>query len=238
MKTQNISEDSTTDPNNKSPPSSPEHPPSDETHHTLNQTNDQGSEEEGERETLMKTPWEVLEELGDGGGSGKVGGSRQSGVSVAGNGGGGARMVESGEVGSEGILVRKRKASELREIPSGKPICPLCLKEFLTWKGAFGHMRKHPERAYRGFFKPPVFGSTSTSVEHSLQDHTGESAEGKSGEKGSAPLSPIPEHEFDLNQPMESFHNVDPTEEEKVEEERRKLRFDLNEMPSTEDDDE
>nr|KYP66564.1 hypothetical protein KK1_012861 [Cajanus cajan] len=89
----------------------------------------------------MKTPWQVLEEL--------CGGSSTP-VAVA--------------PVSEGVLQpKKRKTSEVRDPPRGKPICPVCNKEFTSWKAAFGHMRAHPNRDYRGFYKPPAFPSSSSS---------------------------------------------------------------------------
>ncbi|WVZ12893.1 hypothetical protein V8G54_017423 [Vigna mungo] len=88
-------------------------------------------------------------------------------VAVGGGGGGKVELVESGVV-KEGMMGKKRKTSIVRDPPSGKPTCPLCLKQFPTWKGAFGHMRAHPDRDYRGFFKPPVFGSPSSTQHDTL----------------------------------------------------------------------
>jgi len=138
-------------------------------------------------ESTMKTPWQVLDELrgessddGEndvGGGSGNhrrgkngvgggSGGENGNGGDVSGGGGvPPVAVVESGGV-REGVMGKKRKTSVVRDPPTGKPTCALCLKEFPTWKGAFGHMRAHPDRDYRGFFKPPVFGSTSSTQHH------------------------------------------------------------------------
>jgi len=93
---------------------------------------------------------------GENGNGGEVGG----GAVAVGGGGGMVEVVESGVV-REGVVGKKRKTSIVRDPPTGKPTCPLCRKEFTTWKGAFGHMRAHPDRDYRGFFKPPVFESPS-----------------------------------------------------------------------------
>ncbi|RDY14221.1 hypothetical protein CR513_00744, partial [Mucuna pruriens] len=229
MEKQNPSENSST---NKCPSS-----PSDDSH-TLNPANNnmQG-------ESLMKTPWQVLEELAcsdDGGNEGDVGGEAPAAVAVGA--GAGSSMVVDGRVASEGMLeMKKRKVSDVRDPPSGKPTCPVCHKEFPTWKGAFGHMRAHPDREYRGFFKPPVFDSPSSTQDHPLSDNKGDSAkksipEVNSGEKGSASL-PVQVLMFDLNEPVDeagSSHAAEPAEEKSAEE-RKGLGFDLNETPPPED---
>ncbi|XP_061346028.1 uncharacterized protein LOC133291734 [Gastrolobium bilobum] len=150
------SEDSNTDrksPSSSSPQQPP--PPSDDVDTVVNPT------EEGS-ELNLKTPQQVLEELNAG--SDILGDEvSQSGVPVAME-VGGSIMVMEGPVLSEG-RGKKRKPSDVRDPPSGTPACPICHREFLTWKGAFGHMRKHPDRNYRGFFKPPHFESPSTTRE-------------------------------------------------------------------------
>ncbi|CAJ1930650.1 unnamed protein product [Sphenostylis stenocarpa] len=226
-------------------------------------------------ESIMKTPWQVLEELcgessdddsgGEddlGGGSGNyrreengvsggssddnnnndgVGGRSSGGappvavaVAVGGDGGGsGGRMeMVEGAVVKEGVLAKKRKTSIVRDPPMGKPTCPLCFKEFPSWKGAFGHMRAHPDRDYRGFFKPPAFGSPSSTKGN--KGNTSQSGDGENkstgevnhGEKGPS-LPPIQALMFDLNEPPAKENAAEPVAE-KTDENGMIFRFDLN----------
>lgn len=103
-----------------------------------NNSSPQHSPSEGE--TMLKTPETVLAEL-----SGGDDGASDSDI-------------------EEGEVFKKRKNTQVKNPPSGKPICPECKKEFSTWKAAFGHMRKHPERTHRGFFPPPTFKSNYSST--------------------------------------------------------------------------
>eukprot|EP00256_Glycine_max_P051886 XP_014617994.1 protein argonaute 2-like [Glycine max] len=177
-----------------------------------------------------------------GGGSSGGGGGGPVAVSVAV--GGGSTVVESVVVSTEGVQGRKRKTSIVRDPPTGRPTCPLCQKEFPTWKGAFGHMRAHPDRDYRGFFKPPVFGSPSSTQDQPPRDDkvAGDDSAKKSsgevnnGEKGSA-SSHVRVPMFDLNEPIEeegSSHAAEPAEDMSSEE-GKGFGFDLNEMPPAED---
>ncbi|KAK3224471.1 hypothetical protein Dsin_011496 [Dipteronia sinensis] len=93
---------------------------------------------------------------------------RQEDDSTADQGGGGK---EEGKVGkrpaAEGTsssnssaLKMQRKKGQLHEVPSGSPKCYRCKKMFKSWKGVFGHMRKHKvgeARKLRGAFPPPDF---------------------------------------------------------------------------------
>lgn len=110
--------------------------------------------------TPAPTPTPAQATGGEGSGSGGV-----SGVAVAGGavgvGGSVEKAVDPSGGSGEGTK-RKRKPSDVIDPPSGTPKCDVCLKEFASWKAAFGHMRAHPNRQYRGFFKPPDFSSTST----------------------------------------------------------------------------
>lgn len=138
---------------NKSPPSSGDT-------QAPNSTNDN----EG---VVIKTPWQVLEELGgysdeNGGGDGGSVGGGASVAAAVGGGGNGTTVVEGVVAVNEEVQAKKRKAPVVRDPPRGKPICPICNREFPSWKSAFGHMRAHPNRDYRGFFRPPVFGSPSS----------------------------------------------------------------------------
>ncbi|KAL9328294.1 hypothetical protein ACSQ67_003297 [Phaseolus vulgaris] len=195
--------------------------------------------------------WSGAAENGNGGDVG--GGIPPVTVAVAvavGGGGGRMELVESGVV-REGVVGKKRKTSIVRDPPTGKPTCPLCRKEFPTWKGAFGHMRAHPDRDYRGFFKPPVFGSPSSTQHHPLTNANKgntsqcDGGEVNHGEKGSAP-PPIQVVMFDLNEPPTAVENAAESVTEKSDEngkifgfdlnaEGNVFGFDLNEMPLTEE---
>lgn len=73
----------------------------------------------------------------------------------------GKRPVAEGTSSSNSSLLKMaRKKGELHEVPSGSPKCYLCKKMFKSWKGVFGHMRKHKvgeARKLRGAFPPPDF---------------------------------------------------------------------------------
>ena len=110
----------------------------------------------------IRIPWQMME-LTSGGGSAGEGGSSAvtvaAAVPVMGNlvekamekpGLG----VEGGSSGNKGK--QKRKMSELKDPPSGNPICPECGRQFASWKSVFGHLRIHSGRSYTGLFPPPV----------------------------------------------------------------------------------
>ncbi|XP_057759961.1 uncharacterized protein LOC130980289 [Arachis stenosperma] len=147
--------------------------------------------------------------------------------------GGGAVVLGGGNIIGP---VKRRKASEIIDPPSGTPTCPICSKTFSSWKGAFGHMRKHPDRQYRGFFKPPTFPSASSKAatnasgnRHEAAGEEGSSADA-SGEVGEGGASPAVRNLlFDLNLPVEGV----------VEEEGKiVLGFDLNEPAAGEEEEE
>ncbi|OIV94885.1 hypothetical protein TanjilG_22083 [Lupinus angustifolius] len=247
----------------KSPPSSPQNPPpppsADDTNLvdlslTIQNTNNNSGGRDGKEPKIMKTALEVLAELAsdespndDGGGDGGMGQSGGIGASmaVAVGGAGGSMVVVQGSVGAGRDQGRasgkRRKVSDVKDPPSGKPTCPLCHKEFQSWKGAFGHMRKHPERQYRGFHKPPSF-----STPLSLPAGAGEGS--RTGEDRAAATTQPPSGGvlFDLNQPVtdvsESSNAADQRNEEALVSrpvaEEKNLRFDLNALPSDEDDNE
>ncbi|CAL0331966.1 unnamed protein product [Lupinus luteus] len=254
---------STTD--GKSPPSSPQNPPpppsDDDTNTNLvdltltiqNTNNNSGGKDGKEPPKIMKTALEVLAELasdespnddvGDGG-MGQSGGIGAS-MAVAVGGVGGSTVVVQGSVGAVGDQGRaagkRRKVSDVKDPPRGKPTCPLCHKEFQSWKGAFGHMRKHPEREYRGFHKPPSF-STPLSLPAGNQgdgecSRTGEDRAAASQPSGGGVL-------FDLNQPVTEVSGSSNVADQRNEEapvsapaaEEKNLGFDLNALPSDEDD--
>ncbi|MED6133788.1 hypothetical protein PIB30_031449 [Stylosanthes scabra] len=156
---------------------------------------------------------------------------------------GGERAV-LGEVGSGGVGAigggRKRKASEVKDPPRGTPTCPVCNKTFGSWKGAFGHMRKHPERQYRGFFRPPTFdaehdpatGGATTHGSGEGGSSGGGATSGQIGEGGSSSVR----GQFDLNQPME--RGEDGGEQGNAAGEGKVLGFDLNMPADDEEDDE
>lgn len=175
------SKDSTTPTDPKTPPSSPQHPPPSDD--DSNKVDPSGASRSTGETKIMKTPLQVLAELAssesseshEGGGNGGGGGSGSGGgLSLGGGGSGGTSLALA--VGGGPMTVvqeppagegrgKKRKGSEVKDPPSGKPSCPLCFKEFSSWKGAFGHMRKHPDREYRGFYKPPVSTPSSAARE-------------------------------------------------------------------------
>ncbi|XP_020216085.1 zinc finger protein ZAT2 [Cajanus cajan] len=188
-------------------------------------SNDDAPNPQGGEGEIMKTPWQVLEEL--------CGGSSTP-VAVA--------------PVSEGVLQpKKRKTSEVRDPPRGKPICPVCNKEFTSWKAAFGHMRAHPNRDYRGFYKPPAFPSSSSSKDQpppSANNNKGGGAKKTNAASdgtdevdsgGGKEVTPSPNQlfGFDLNEPVEGLGSSHAVEEGVQEE--KDLGFDLNEMPPAED---
>lgn len=120
-----------------------------------------------EGDTVLKTPEEVLAELtdddddlipkgGDEGNEEDDGAFRTMVIALTAD---GSSVIQ--QVGSDGHVFKKRKGNQLKDPPSGSPTCPECKREFATWKAAFGHMRKHPERAHRGFFPPPTFSTVA-----------------------------------------------------------------------------
>ncbi|KAL2348687.1 hypothetical protein Fmac_002687 [Flemingia macrophylla] len=154
-------------------------------------------------------------------------------------GGGGSSVAVT--LVNEGVQEKKRKALDVRDPPRGKPICPVCSKEFPTWKGVFGHMRAHPNRDYRGFYKPPVFASSSQDqlpnkgdgAKNNSTSVTGTNEVHNSGEKQKGMASSSNQVlDFDLNEPVEEVEiGSFQTAEESVHEEKDVV-FDLNEMPS------
>ncbi|MED6220136.1 hypothetical protein PIB30_041984 [Stylosanthes scabra] len=160
-----------------------------------------------------------------------------AGAMAVGVGGEGVVMGEVGLGGSGAVGGgRKRKASEVKDPPTGTPTCPVCNKTFQSWKGAFGHMRKHPERQYRGFFKPPTFSpgsgpATGGTTTHGSREggSSGATAGGQVGEGGSSSVR----GQFDLNQPMERGAGDD--EQGNAAEEGKDLGFDLNKPADEED---
>ncbi|KAF1861499.1 hypothetical protein Lal_00025845 [Lupinus albus] len=253
---------STTD--GKSPPSSPEHPPppppsDDDTNTnigdlslTIQNTNNNSGGRDGKETKIMKTALEVLAELasdesnndvgGDGGGMGQSGGSVASVAVAVGSAGGSVAVVQGGGGRYQGRAAgKRRKVSHVKDPPRGKPTCPSCNKEFRSWKGAFGHQRKHPERNYRGFNEPPSFTTPS-----SLRAGEGEGAR-TAGDRAAAPQPPpaggLP---FDLNQPVSDVSGSSNVADQGNEEaqvsppaaEEKNLGFDLNALPTDEDDNE
>lgn len=97
-----------------------------------------------------------------GGGGGGRGGVVAAAAAAVGGLGLGGRVVMKGRGRQVQDGKKKRKPSNIIDPPSGTPKCEICLLEFSSWKAAFGHMRAHPERPYRGFFRPPDFSSPSS----------------------------------------------------------------------------
>ncbi|KAI4314644.1 hypothetical protein L6164_027532 [Bauhinia variegata] len=50
---------------------------------------------------------------------------------------------------TDGDSVNLKRKWVLRDTPSGSPRCPECALEFPSWRSVFGHLRAHPDRAYR-----------------------------------------------------------------------------------------
>ncbi|KAF7809592.1 ubiquitin domain-containing protein DSK2a-like isoform X1 [Senna tora] len=136
----------------------------------------------------------------------------------------------SGGGGSKGVGKQKRKASEPRDTPAGKPTCQVCGKEFGSWKSAFGHMRAHPKRHYRGFFEPPSFSSSSQPLHH--QPHGSENRGEEEGGRS--------ESGFDLNQTTNDEEErvvLSSSEAAAHNNIQDQQKFDLNQLPPHEDDD-
>jgi len=144
--------------NNITPTTSPEH--------TLVEHDQPPVVTNTEDDTVLKTPEEVLAELtsddydliqnGDDEGN-KDEATRTMVIAPTVD---GSSVIQ--EVGSDGQVLKKRKSSnQVKDPPSGSPTCPECKREFATWKAAFGHMRKHPDRPHRGFFPPPTFSTVA-----------------------------------------------------------------------------
>ncbi|KAF1873354.1 hypothetical protein Lal_00027392 [Lupinus albus] len=215
------------------PPPHPPLPPSDKN------DNSGGTSERGGQEvtTIMKTALQVLAELAnddsnnDGGGEGSVGGGTSMALGVGGGVGGSTVVVQEG-VGVSGEKGqgprKKRRSSEVKDSPRGKPSSYLWQKEVKSRKGAFGHMRKHPERRYGTFNKPPSF-----STPFSLPTRNQDDGEGTSSTPARGIL-------FDLNEPVtvesgssNAERNEAPVSPPAAEE--NKLGFDLNELPDDDD---
>ncbi|GAU29822.1 hypothetical protein TSUD_223680 [Trifolium subterraneum] len=234
--------------NNSSAPNTPPHNP--------NETNpiDEGLE------TIIKTSEEVLAELNassdeeinengdgganqDGGDQGRV--PRVMVVALTADGSNTAVAERVGGNDRVQPLIKKRKYNPVRDPPAGKPTCPECKKEFASWRAAFGHMRKHPERAHRGFFPPPTFTPTAPVAGiHVTEDNGGPS------KVNEGVLEAVRGLVIDLNRsigaPTESSaggsgtserNEEAPTPAPENEEGRMKNVFDLNKLPPNEDDD-
>jgi hypothetical protein len=156
---QHVSNNSTSTNNNSSSPNNPTNTPN-ETNHTV----------EG-FETITKTSEEDLLELnaasdetnrndtgGDNDDGAQDGVPRSMFVALIAD-GSNTSMVE--HIGGNNH-VKKRKYKLVSDPPIGIiPNCPLCKKKFATWRATFGHMNKHPECPYRGFFPPLTFTPTA-----------------------------------------------------------------------------
>lgn len=116
-----------------------------------------------EAEGGVKIPWQMIEINGGAGSVGDGAWWRRRGRKGGKN--------DNNKSGGDGTIKKKRKPSNIIDPPKGKPICEICHKEFSGWKAAFGHMRAHPNRGYRGFFKPPDFSSSSSSQQVPTQHH-------------------------------------------------------------------
>ncbi|KAK7406918.1 hypothetical protein VNO78_08554 [Psophocarpus tetragonolobus] len=250
MEKLNLSADSSSD-------KCPSPPPCDHTQ-TLDPIPINNTNQQGGGESSVKSPWQVLEELAAAGDHNQGGapttelGDESRGEGSVGGGapGGGDSMVEEDDDLSEVVREKKRKTCLVRDPPSGKPTCPLCLREFPTWKGAFGHMRAHPDRDYRGFFHPPVFASPSSIEGQPPTDHKVEGGddslsackksphEFNSEEHAPASLSsPIPVRMFDLNEPGEEEGPHDASQQQQTinADKAKDLGFDLNQLPPAEE---
>ncbi|XP_020216843.1 uncharacterized protein LOC109800474 [Cajanus cajan] len=202
--------------------------------------NPQGGEGE-----IMKTPWQVLEELcgGDsesGCSDSKCGGSSSGGVPVvvtvvvSGGGGGGSSSSVVVTPVSEGVQAKGRGTSEVRDP------CPVCNKDFTTWKGAFGHMHAHPNCDYNGFFKSRVFASSSqyqppsdnNKSDGAKKSSTTSNSTNEVDNSGEKRLISSPNQvlDFDLNESMEEAVKSSHIAKESVRKEKD-LGFDLNQMP-------
>ncbi|KAI5387985.1 hypothetical protein KIW84_073901 [Lathyrus oleraceus] len=263
---------------NNSPPVSPPHSPS-EHDNTPTETNPIPETEGSSENVIMKTAEEVWAELTAGddeiygnesGDGGNEDGRDQDGdasrplvIAVTADGANVPVMESGGGAGGSGKGSKKRKSNQVRNPPQGTPTCPECRRQFATWKAAFGHMRKHPERLHRGFFPPPTFeppqlpavegdggNQVDEEVQHvvrglvvdlnrSLVAEEGPSAGDGSGEKkrsqpaGSAAAlrPPLPPSQSGnrRNEPA-------PLEAADDENEEGIRKFDLNRLPSSDDD--
>ncbi|KAL9670295.1 hypothetical protein QQ045_007846 [Rhodiola kirilowii] len=72
-----------------------------------------------------------------------------------------AATASSAAGGGGGSSEMDDEHDELKMRSGGKPMCPICGKDFPSNKALFGHMRCHPERNWRGI-QPPVYSSSST----------------------------------------------------------------------------
>ncbi|XP_058772678.1 uncharacterized protein LOC131646726 [Vicia villosa] len=273
----------TSTPNN-SPPVSPPHPPS-EHDNTPTETNPipEGSSEN----VIMKTAEEVWADLtaGDDGNEGGDGGNKDGGaqdgsasrpvaIAVTADGANVPVMRSGGAVGgrTKGSGSKKRKSNQVKDPPRGTPTCPECNRQFATWKAAFGHMRKHPERRHRGFFPPPTFESPQVpaaaaegdggnqvddeEVQHvvrglvmdlnqSLGAEEGSSAGGDSARKrrnqpasSEAALEPPPGSSAPSESRNRRNEPAPPAVDDEQNEEGRNKGFDLNKLPSSDDEEE
>ncbi|CAJ2646748.1 unnamed protein product [Trifolium pratense] len=243
---QNVSNNSTSTNNNPSPPNSPSHTPNEI-------IIDEGFE------TIAKTSEEVLaaelNALNDETNKNDIGGANEDGgaqggvprsmfVALIGD-GSNTSMVE--QVGGDNHVqpFKKRKYKLVRDPPIGIPTCPVCKKEFATWRAAFGHMNKHPDRPYRGFFPPPTFTPTASVAGIHVEDDCHPKEVDDEGV-----LAVVRELIVDLNRSRSievpaksstaggSGRNEEvPALAPKYEEGRRKNVFDLNELPPNDDDD-
>ncbi|MED6133787.1 hypothetical protein PIB30_031448 [Stylosanthes scabra] len=127
-----------TEPSPSPPPPQPVAVPSSP---IVDEPNNLSDDEEGKSPVVNQTPEEVLADLTTNDGTTTIGGNPPPPPPIPG-------------------LKRRRKAPQIKDPPTGAPICPVCNKTFHCWKAAFGHMRTHPDREYRGFFRPPNFSSS------------------------------------------------------------------------------
>uniref|UniRef100_A0A7N0RBU8 C2H2-type domain-containing protein n=1 Tax=Kalanchoe fedtschenkoi TaxID=63787 RepID=A0A7N0RBU8_KALFE len=90
----------------------------------------------------------------------------------------------------------KRSCDELQmKDGGGKPICPICRRDFPSNKALFGHMRCHPERKWRGI-QPPVYSSSSTVSD--VQAHSSSSSHKSDHNDGDPFKSEVTDLEKDL----------------------------------------
>ncbi|XP_054808766.1 uncharacterized protein LOC129310892 [Prosopis cineraria] len=247
---QKPSKDSTS----KSPSSHPDQPPPPVTADPIRTvagdftgTEEGGSRMGGDASSDARIAQQVVDPTlgGDGSPAGAAAGSSEALVSV--EGGVAAAAEKQGK--------QKRKASQLSDPPPWPPKCNECGKEFPSWKAAFGHMRAHPDRDYRGFFKPPTSSSSSSPTRQRVRlgDNINRGVEQGGGEiKRASSASGTRGVGFDLNQPMmeevEEESNSEAAERSEAHdssssalvlrnEEQKKVGFDLNQLPPSEEDD-
>ncbi|KFK30213.1 hypothetical protein AALP_AA7G232500 [Arabis alpina] len=120
-----------------------------------------------------------------------------------------AKAGGSGEEGEVVKKARKKGSSTLTHPPEGPPICNICRKEFVSWKGVFGHLRSHKNRDYKGYQPPPTFNAAE---------------EGFGLGTGGV--------DIDLNDPPMGEEEEEPSESESV------PQFDLNMFPTHEEEEE